>query len=394
MLKQYPDAPKELTDEARQKLREVQEVLAEREAELGAFYATHNNLPATIARYQTVIDTYPLYSHMDDVLIGIGDAYEAQAAIVRTQKLPEAARAALLQEYDGKAADFYRQVVVLHSAAPHVEDAKERLAGMNLPIPKPTPEQAAASEELEGSRAQYNLQKRLEIFFMHRPDTVTSAQNGAPPLDDAPPTFAPAIVHAMVDDYRAAFNPNAPHPAATAPAAGDTVAPVVAAPAAPAGPVAAPTLSDVPAAGQGGIDSSGNTTTLTPGESGGTGGTSVGVEIVAPGTPGTPVPAAPPAAPNSGTPASDQPSATGAPDPNYGLPAPKALSANQGDLPPVEKPAAAADQINDVTSKPQPVNVATDAKGKKKPKAPPVDKTDESSSKKKPKKGLDKLNPF
>ena len=85
MLKQYPDAPKPILDDARQKLREVQEVLADREAELGAFYATHANWPASIARYQTVVDTYPLYSHMDDVLIGIGDAYEAEAAAVRTQ---------------------------------------------------------------------------------------------------------------------------------------------------------------------------------------------------------------------------------------------------------------------------------------------------------------------
>ena len=60
MLKQYPDAPKPILDDARQKLREVQEVLADREAELGAFYALHGNWPASIARYQTVVDTYPL----------------------------------------------------------------------------------------------------------------------------------------------------------------------------------------------------------------------------------------------------------------------------------------------------------------------------------------------
>ena len=189
MLKQYPDAPKPIIDEATQKLREVQEVLADREAELGAFYATHENWPATIARYQTVVDTYPLYSHMDDVLIGIGDAYEAEAAIVRTRPsaarscrrnrcLPEGAKAQLLQDYDGKAAAAYRKVVLEHSAAPHVEDAKERLVGMNLPVPTPTPEQAAASEELEGSRAQYTLQKRLELLFLRKPDTVTAAQHG------------------------------------------------------------------------------------------------------------------------------------------------------------------------------------------------------------------------
>ena len=382
MLKQYPDAPKALTDEARQKLREVQEVLAEREAELGAFYGTHANWPASIARYQTVIDTYPLYSHMDDVLIGVGDAYEAEAAIVRGQKLPEGARAKLLQEYDGKAADYYRQVVLLHSAAPHVEDAKERLAGMNLPIPTPTPEQAAASEELEGSRAQYNLQKRLAIFFMHRPDTVTAAQTGIPTLDDPPPTVAPAITRSLVADYRAAFSPTADaHAPAAAPA---TAAPTPDnTPAAPA-EYAAPALSDVPAAGQGVGDSSGNTVSVSPVTStGGSAGNSLGVEIVNPGATGNTVP--------SGTPASNRPAATGAPDPNYGLPAPAARTA---EIPAIEKPVEAPDQVNDLAGKPQPASQVKDPKSKKKAKAPAIDKADESSSKKKPKKGVDKLNPF
>jgi outer membrane protein assembly factor BamD len=388
MLKQYPDAPKELTADARQKLREVQEVLAEREAELGAYYATRNNWAASIARYQTVIDTYPLYSHMDDVMIGVGDAYEAEATLVRGQKLPEAARVKLLEEYDGKAASYYRKVILEHSAAPHVEDAKERLAAMNLPIPTPTPEQMAASEELEGSRAQYNLQKRLAIFFMHRPDTVTTAQTGIPTLDDPPPTVAPAITRSLVADYRAAFAPPGTHavPVATPVPTAETAVPSSdTAPAAPAEYVA-PTLSDVPTVAEGASNSSSNTVTVSPvtsteGSSGG--GTSLGVEIVNPGASGTVVPA--------GTPASSLPSATGAPDPNFGLPAPVAKNAP---LPAIEKPAEAPDQINDVAGKPQPAAQVKDPNAKKKAKAPGVDKADESSSKKKPKKGLDKINPF
>ena len=68
MLQQFPDSP--LVPQAKQRLREVQEVLASREANIAAFYAqrTPPNWPAAIARYQTVVDTYPLYSHMDDVL--------------------------------------------------------------------------------------------------------------------------------------------------------------------------------------------------------------------------------------------------------------------------------------------------------------------------------------
>jgi outer membrane protein assembly factor BamD len=153
---------------------------------------------------------------------------------------------------------------------------------------------------------------------------------------------------------------------------------------------APPTLSDVPAAGS--SNGEGETGTMSvaepaqPSAGVGTSGASLGVEVLTPGIAGSGVSS------GSGA-ASSVPAATGAPDPNNGLHAvgPKDTSA----LPPVEKPAAAPDQINDVAGVPQPPAPAAPAtKGKKKTKAPAEDKNDESSSKKKPKKGLDKLNPF
>ena len=63
MLTDYPDSV--LVPDAKQRLREVQEALATRESEIGAYYASHQNWAATIARHQTVIDSYPQYSHMD-----------------------------------------------------------------------------------------------------------------------------------------------------------------------------------------------------------------------------------------------------------------------------------------------------------------------------------------
>jgi outer membrane protein assembly factor BamD len=404
MLKQYPDAPKPILDDARQKLREVQEVLADREAELGAFYATHANWPASIARYQTVVDTYPLYSHMDDVLIGIGDAYEAEAAVVRaevvctkklppgTRCLPEGAKGRLLEDYDSKAAEDYRRVVLYHSAAPHVEDAKERLTGMNLPIPTPTKEQAALSEELESSRAQYNLQKRIELLFLREPDTVTAARTGMPTLQDPTATTAPVVVKELMADYRDAFDPNpgakAPAAAAATPAA-EGESETSAAPAAPAGSAAPPTLEDVPSEGGGAAaDNADKTVTIvepgsTPTPTGS--GTGIGAEVITPGS----------EAPATGTGASDRPAATGAQDPNYGLPMPKAAATA---LPAVEKAPDSPDQINEAeghATAPGATPPPAAANGKKKKtKAPKEDKNDESSSKHKPKKGLDKLNPF
>ncbi len=404
MLKQYPDAPKPILDDARQKLREVQEVLADREAELGSFYASHGNWPASIARYQTVADSYPLYSHMDDVLIGIGDDYEAEAAVVRTEVvcskklppgtrcLPEGAKGRLLEDYDSKAAEDYRKVVIYHSAAPHVEDAKERLTGMNLPIPTPTKEQEALSEELESSRAQYNLQKRIELLFLREPDTVTAARMGMPTLEDPTPTTAPVVVKELMADYRDAFNPNpdakAPLAAAAAPAsAGGTETSAAPAPPSAAAP---PTLEDVPSESGAAAENSDKTVTevepaSTPTATNSGTGTGLGVEVVTPGS----------EAPATGTGASNLPAATGAQDPNYGLPMPKATATA---LPAVEKAPEAPDQINEAeghTTAPGAPPPVTQANGKKKKtKAPKEDKYDESSSKHKPKKGLDKLNPF
>src|SRR6185312_3605239 len=76
MLQQFPDAPKELIAQATQRLRDVQEMLATREAEDGDFYAGRENRAAAIAHFKTVEDTYPLYSRMDEVLIALGDQYE------------------------------------------------------------------------------------------------------------------------------------------------------------------------------------------------------------------------------------------------------------------------------------------------------------------------------
>jgi outer membrane protein assembly factor BamD len=153
---------------------------------------------------------------------------------------------------------------------------------------------------------------------------------------------------------------------------------------------APPTLSDVPAAGQGSVDNTTSTMTETAPASTGGSGASLGVEILTPGANGS---AAVTGSTASGvTPrASDAPAATGAPDPNYGLG--KAGGNNAAALPPAEKAAPAPDAVNEVEGKAQPPAQQPAANGKK-TKAPAVDKADESSSKKKPKKGLDKLNPF
>jgi outer membrane protein assembly factor BamD len=410
MLQQFPDSTR--VPEAKQHLREVQETLASREADIASFYSTHQNWSAVIARYQTVVDTYPLYSQLDDVLVGLGDSYEAEATGTRAMNAPpgaskaqqemfEAGKARLLKIYDDQAAAAYNKVVLEHSASAHVEDAKDRLVAMGRPVPAPTPEQLAASAALENSRGQYTLSKRATLLFLHKADTVPAASVGDPPLEDAKPTIAPNVTRQTMSDYYSAMNPAAYPPRTIATTAPLTPSEPNSAPPAPASAAStAPlTLQDVPAAAAGAETGASavvtNVPEFTPATS--SSGNSMAVEIVQPSSnspaPG-PAPASPPVFPGSDSSAPAQ-SATAAaaastPDDNGGL---KLLGpTTPAALPPIEKPAAAPDAINEVTPGSQPPAQTAPANGKK-PK-PAFDKADESSSKHKKKKGLAKLNPF
>ena len=378
MLTDYPNAPKQLMTQAKQRLREVQEVLATREATIAAYYASRENWAAVIARYQTVADTYPQYSHMDDALVGLGDAYEAQARYVRGLKVQqgsgEAGKARLEELYDGLAADQYRKVVLEHSAAPHVEDARERLEAMNLPVPTPTAAQVAASETLENSRSTYTLASRAKVMFLHQPDTVVAARDGDPSLSDPKPTTAPTVLKRVNEDFKTAFTP-APAVAtpvvATAPSAAETPAarPATTAPAAPLA------FQEVGTGVDGAPSTANLTAAPTARTSTGGGGTGIGVEILPPGTPDAVDSAAP---------------APGARDANYGLKAVGPTGA--GTLPPIEKATQAPDPVNEVDGQKTPAAQALPAKGKAA--KPEFDKADESSSKHKKKKGLKKLDPL
>ncbi len=366
MLTDYPDS--KLVPQARQRLREVQEALATREANIGDYYASHQNWPATIARYQTVIDTYPLYSHMDDVLIGLGDAYAAQSAYIRTQNLPEAGKVRLLTTYDQKAANAYREVILNHSASQHVEDARDRLATMNVAIPNPSVDQAQASQALENSRSQYRLQDRARLLVFHQPDVVAAARIGDPPLVDARATLAPDVTRQIVSDFNEAMHPGSVATAAKTSSATDAAADGTTA-ATPAGAPAPLAFQDVPSSDTSAAPTDRSVTTTTPAT--GNGGASIGAEILTPGVNGSSAPA----------PAGSNALHTVGPTDTTTLPA-------------AEKAADAPEQLNDIQPGAAQAPAQTASDNGKKTKSPGFDKGDESSSKHKKKKGIDKINPF
>jgi outer membrane protein assembly factor BamD len=376
MIQQYPDST--LVPRAKQRLREVQEVLAQRQYTIGTFYASHDNWPASIARLQTLTDSYPLFSKSDLALMQLGDDYAAEANIASHMNINAADRERLIAAYGDRAADCYAKVVTHYPMAPHVEDAREKLIALGRPVPEPTQAELAESEAEEQSRANVKLKDRAILLVKHGPSTLEAARVGEPRMTPAQTITAPEVSKENI----AIFNAAVGKPGGAAPAAAPS-----------------PDVANGTAAPRTGDAAVPNPVESAPG------GTGVGVEILNPngnavdnssGNSSTgaapPAATAPPSAEGAGNAA---PAASGD---NFGLN--PVGPANAAPLPPVEKPTEAQTQVNDVKGGPTggtaQVETGTPAPGKKPKKNPKVktDQSSESSSANKKKTGLDKLNPF
>jgi outer membrane protein assembly factor BamD len=359
MIQQFPDST--LVPRSKQRLREVQEVLADREFAVGSFYATHENWPATIARLQSLTDAYPLYSHSDLALIQLGDAYAAEAAIAEKLNISGAAKERLASIYDDRAAKCYEEVVTRYPMAPHVEDARERLIGLARAVPEPSQAALAESEAEEQSRVNVKLKDRVVLLVKRGPSTVSAARIGEPTMVDPKEVTAPQVGNDLMATFTAVVSGKSAPPtqvaAATAPAVSDGTVP-------PRTETPAVKLEDVP-------DSAGGHAT-----------TEMGVTVLN-NNDGNVSNGATPAAAQGGDTAPVTPPAEGS--------LPVIAPANNAALPPVEKPAPAEMQHNDVQGGPAPAVVQTKPKKNGKVK---VNKKKESGSKEKEKTGLDKLNPF
>ncbi len=405
MVLQYPDSS--LIPQAKQRLREVQEVLGDHEFAIGNFYETRMNYAASIARLQSVVDTFPLYSRMDETLLDIGDAYEAQAKNIEKMRLPPDAKARLMKLYTGRAAHAYDRVILEYPMAPHVDDARDRLEAMNQPVPEPTQQEVAESSAMEQSRAPVNLKYKAVLLITARPSVVQAARVGEPSLVDPTQIIAPAVVKEAMADVQWAAKPDG-KPAPNIPGGSNDVNAIGTL----QGTAPAANSTNASGAGQPSNASGSNSLQLNDLSNGDTNMNGTVANSNNGQTPTTNADQAPPRSDSNAAPtqpAGTPPAADQLPPANAsGQPAvwPSAKSDNGGlptvapkdntPLPATQKAADAPNQINDVPHGGQPVNVAnqtTTAHGKKK-KNPKFNGSEESSSKHKKKKGLRKLNPF
>src|SRR4051812_15861839 len=192
LLLQFPDS--KLADDARVKLLEVQEVLAEREFRIGHFYYMRQSYAAASARLKSLADTYPLYSNADEVLFELGDAWETQLKFIRDAKgLPDASRQKLIRDYTARAAEPSPKIAPRYPVIPRAAEAKARPAALDRPVPPPTADAIALNKKEQESRGELGKMGKLMLNMKKHPDLTTATKIGEPTLTDPRPTSAPEL---------------------------------------------------------------------------------------------------------------------------------------------------------------------------------------------------------
>ena len=162
-LQKYPKDP--LAPEAEQRLREVQEVLAEGQFRIAYYYYLKGDRRAAAGRLIPLTRRYPLYSKSDTALWMLGDIFEKS-------------------ERKDVASNYYAQIVRNYPLSPKVPDAKGKLKQFGVPIPQPD------AKAVEWMTAEQNsprpkesvFHKPLDIFHSG-PDMHTAAAHGLPNME-------------------------------------------------------------------------------------------------------------------------------------------------------------------------------------------------------------------
>ena len=164
-LAKYPkDA---LAPKAEQRLRDVQEIIAEGDYRIGYFYYVKGDKRAAAARLLSIARRYPLYSKSDKVLWMIGDIFEKS-------------------EHKEMASLYYGQIVKNYPLSALAPNAKGKLVAFKVPVPQPDPKAVAwMTAEQNAPRKREGLVRKPLALVRTGPhsEMIASAKNGAPNLE-------------------------------------------------------------------------------------------------------------------------------------------------------------------------------------------------------------------
>jgi outer membrane protein assembly factor BamD len=174
-LQKYPDSP--LVAVSTQRLREIQELLADSDFRIAAFYNSRKSYRAAASRLAEVVERYPLYSNSDQALMMLGSIWERAPYATKEDEAMAAARRAL-------AAQLYSRVVTDYPLSPLAARARERLTALGAKIPQPNAaDLARMQKERETPRERPGLVAKANGIVHSGPNLSAAARFGDPNMN-------------------------------------------------------------------------------------------------------------------------------------------------------------------------------------------------------------------
>jgi outer membrane protein assembly factor BamD len=174
LITQFPNS--KFAPLAQQKLRDIQEVLAESEYRVGALYQKKGSFAAAANRYQAMTDQFPIYSKADEALWQLAESYHRMG-----------------DKFENQQVLAYQRIVKDYPLSIHVEDARAQLEVMKRTVPEAdTVAMARMKFEMENHTKPGKMTNFWSLFRSH-PDMSQAAKSGEPPMAGYRPTIPASV---------------------------------------------------------------------------------------------------------------------------------------------------------------------------------------------------------
>jgi len=174
LLVQFPNS--KFAPRVTQLLRNIQEVLAEREFRVGDFYHKKGSHPAASNRLQAMVDHFPIYSQADLALWELGDSYEKMG-----------------NRFKDKAVMAYSRIVKDYPLSPYAEEAKGKLQTMEAPVPEADPQAVARMKYEAENRTKPGMMSPVLGVVKRGPNMQTAAKSGQPAMEPFRPSIPASV---------------------------------------------------------------------------------------------------------------------------------------------------------------------------------------------------------
>ena len=176
LMVQFPNS--KFVPEMEQKLRSIQEVIAEGEYRVGDFYYKKGSLAASTNRLGAVVEHYPLYSKSDEALWKLGEAWGKMGPRFQKQSI-----------------EAFQRIVRDYPLSPYAEQATRLLEDKEQEVPEPDP---VALARMEYEQENYKKPGRMATFLgvlRGKPSGAinNSAKSGTPATTYLRPTIPVSV---------------------------------------------------------------------------------------------------------------------------------------------------------------------------------------------------------